>query len=223
MKRLLATLVLGATALAALGAQAAPINGTFGAAGIGTTSYNGADLNSADTLNVSGDFVVARLNTTYFGNPNDLHGLMSPGNFGKIATPIVITGFTPVTNFLVWSDTTTPVANRFSFDLGTLIRNTLIRAPWTFTAPAPSTTVPRSPATQPPPSASPPSKSAVPRPIPSPGALRPSSTRPRARCHSWPPVCWVWAPRGAAPAPETSPDRARPHPRTQGRFQLRSD
>ena len=122
MKKLLATLVLGASALAALGAQAVAINGTFAASSLGATSYVGANLNSASQLNVAGTFVTTSLNATYLGNPNDLVGLMNIPDIGTIAGPIVITGFTPVTNFLVWGTTTTPTS-RFSFDLLTLTRN----------------------------------------------------------------------------------------------------
>jgi len=131
MKKLLATLGLVACTLAAVDANAAAINGYFSATGLGTTSYEGADLNVASQLNVAGTWQTTNIDGLYQGLPNDMLGLMTvlqPGpppvlpTIGNITNPILINGFIPVTGFMVWGDNTSPVG-RFSFDLATLVRN----------------------------------------------------------------------------------------------------
>jgi MYXO-CTERM domain-containing protein len=121
MKKFLAVFALSTAALS-LDASALAMNGTFAAAGLGATSYVGADLNSASQLNVAGTFVTTGLSATFLGNPNDLLGEMAVGDIGTIVNPILITGFVPVANFITWGSTTFPV-NRFTFNLATLVRN----------------------------------------------------------------------------------------------------
>ena len=126
-------LVAGMAMVAATNSQAAPvpINATMDVSGIGESSFVGSNLNAATSFNfgnVSGNtFIVTGAATNYLGNPNVFNGSAASGGVpllgtGQGATSLNISSFLPVNSFWTWSSGTSP-ANRYSFDLLTLVRN----------------------------------------------------------------------------------------------------
>ncbi len=115
-------------------AQAAPIdaNAEFSLTGYGSTLYTGTNLNNASSITfgqMSGSTTAAGLGdfgiTSAAGDfgSGGLAPLTTnpflPSTYGTIVSPLQITGFSAITNFLTWG-----TGNRYTFDLTSLTRET---------------------------------------------------------------------------------------------------
>lgn len=126
MKKFLAALALGTSAVVSLNATAGvDLNGTFSGAG-GLASFGGGgNLNTATSLTFDGLWAVTPpIPPTYRGDPNLFltNADFIAGADGSVPASLNVVGFTPVNDLLVWAqgaNATNPV-NRFHFNALTL-------------------------------------------------------------------------------------------------------